>query len=238
MSGRCCLGQDDGNGIWRAASQHPVISEVAVTGSRCDSARHPSWTDQTEGERFPIKGCAERPDMRGPNTRPFLTQNETDRSAVTCARAGRRPITLRDLAGPVAADPCGRRPERGPDDWRRFGHAGKVHTGVVGHRALRSFDELVALFEGSARWPSHLRHHAAADQTFGIRTPRRRTLTSREQSDQGGRRSMLGVTGADPGCVRWLKTACGVACESMPCRDPFFLPVCPGLDGARLITVR
>jgi hypothetical protein len=32
MSGRCCLGQDDGNGIWRAASQHPVISEVAVTG--------------------------------------------------------------------------------------------------------------------------------------------------------------------------------------------------------------
>jgi hypothetical protein len=43
--------------------------------------------------------------------------------------------------------------------------------------ALRSFDELVALLEGSARWPSRLRHHAAADQTFKIRTPRRRTLT-------------------------------------------------------------
>ena len=32
-------------------------------------------------------------------------------------------------------------------------------------------------FRRSARWPSQLRRHAAADQAFGIRPPRRRTLT-------------------------------------------------------------
>ncbi len=32
MSGRCCLGQDDGTGIWRAADQRPGHFGVAVTG--------------------------------------------------------------------------------------------------------------------------------------------------------------------------------------------------------------
>ena len=32
MSGRCCLGQDDGTGIWRAAGQRPGHFGVAVTG--------------------------------------------------------------------------------------------------------------------------------------------------------------------------------------------------------------
>src|SRR5262249_38707695 len=36
----------------------------------------------------------------------------------------------------------------------------KPHTGHVGHRVLRSFDELLARFEGSTRWPSQLRQHA------------------------------------------------------------------------------
>lgn len=53
--------------------------------------------------------------------------------------------------------------------------AGKVHTGDVGHRALRSFDELVALFEGSARWPSQLT--ATRRARFKIRAPLPRTRT-------------------------------------------------------------
>jgi hypothetical protein len=46
---------------------------------------------------------------------------------------------------------------------------GKVHTGHIGHRALRSLDEFTAQIEGSARWPSHLRQHAAADQDLKTR---------------------------------------------------------------------
>ena len=32
MSGRCCLGQDDGTGIWRAAGQRPGHFGGAVIG--------------------------------------------------------------------------------------------------------------------------------------------------------------------------------------------------------------
>src|SRR5579875_164499 len=42
--------------------------------------------------------------------------------------------------------------------------ASKVHTGDAGHRALASFDEFASRFEGSARWPSRSRRHAAPVQ--------------------------------------------------------------------------
>jgi hypothetical protein len=43
---------------------------------------------------------------------------------------------------------------------------GKVHTGDVGHRALVSLCESLAMFEGSARWPSRL----AATRRAGSRS--------------------------------------------------------------------
>jgi hypothetical protein len=48
---------------------------------------------------------------------------------------------------------------------------GKVHTGDVGRRALPSFGELLALFEGSARWPSQLTatHRASSRSVHHIR---------------------------------------------------------------------
>ena len=89
MSGRCCLGQDDGNGIWRAAN-----SGVAVTGITqrfspapflCPGPARPKASDSL------IKGRAERPDRRHLDLDRRRARPEADRHGI---RASGRPTAI------------------------------------------------------------------------------------------------------------------------------------------------